>query len=413
MTPFRLAYLSLTRRKIPTLIAFTAIALAVAASGLLLRLDELSDSRFRTMAAGGDALVGAKAGSVEILLGALNGEGAYPDFLPAKLYETLRTESSLHFEEGSNVSTRLARAMIPILFFGKIHGFRVAGTEESFLTRPLPQDSLSFADGRWPQGAKEVVLGAAVARELGAKSGDRVHVDPWFFADEPVGAGEDYVVSGVLAAKGTSFDRIAYARIADAQAALATRPLAARSVWGANVVQYLLVYMNPGATQPFRDLINKRSVGQFVVVGEAKAQLREIMGATEALGFWLTVFVLALGFLSVLGVLATRFEAMAVQVAILRALGKSRAFVCSAIGWESLLLGGSAVVVGAGLDAMSFPFVRQLFERNLPSADIVRIPLTASSPVWAIAIIAALASGLVPLLRIYQKDVHSILKDGG
>src|SRR4051812_11418281 len=98
MTPLRLARLSLTRHLFATAITVAAIGLSVACGGILLRLYLLSESRFEALGRAGDAIVGAKAGGIEILLGSANGEGAYPDYLPYKLFETLRAQQNVQFE---------------------------------------------------------------------------------------------------------------------------------------------------------------------------------------------------------------------------------------------------------------------------------------------------------------------------
>jgi putative ABC transport system permease protein len=104
MTPLRLARLSLSRHRFATAITVISIGMSVACGGILLRLHQLSESRFSAMGRGGDAIVGAKAGGIEILLGSLNGEGNFPDFLPYKLFESLRAEQAI--THGDGVVTR-------------------------------------------------------------------------------------------------------------------------------------------------------------------------------------------------------------------------------------------------------------------------------------------------------------------
>src|ERR1700722_18505955 len=100
MTPLRLALLSLARRRVPTIITVVAIAMSVACAGILFRLYHLSASRFDSLGRGWEAVVGAKAGGIEILLSSLNAEGPYPDYLPYVLYESLRANRTVQFEDG-------------------------------------------------------------------------------------------------------------------------------------------------------------------------------------------------------------------------------------------------------------------------------------------------------------------------
>ena len=179
MKPLRLAWLNLVRRKGATAIALVAIALSVACGGVLLRLYLLSSSRFDTLARGGDAIVGAKAGGIEILLNALNLEGPYPDFLPYVLYESLKSKKAVHFEDNAQVDTEFTDQVIPILFFAKYKEFRVIATNEDFLKRVRPEDSPLLLKGRWASGAGEVVLGSRIARVEGLKVGDALTLQPW------------------------------------------------------------------------------------------------------------------------------------------------------------------------------------------------------------------------------------------
>ena len=110
--------------------------MSVACGGILLRLYQLSESRFSSLGRGGDAVVGAKAGGIEILLGSLNGEGAFPGFLPYKLFESLRAQQKVQFEDGQTSQPNYIRAIIPFVYFAHYNGARVVGTDEVFFKRP-------------------------------------------------------------------------------------------------------------------------------------------------------------------------------------------------------------------------------------------------------------------------------------
>src|SRR6478609_3378488 len=133
MSSFRLAWLSLVRRRVATLITIVAIAISVACAGILLRLYHLSASRFDSIGHGWEAVVGAKAGGIEILLNSLNGEGPYPDFLPYVLFESLRAAQTVHFEDGAAADPKYLRTISPFVYFAKLKEFRVAGTDETFV----------------------------------------------------------------------------------------------------------------------------------------------------------------------------------------------------------------------------------------------------------------------------------------
>ena len=93
MNILRLAWLNLARHRAATALAVLALGLTVACAGMLLRTARLAESRFATLAHAGDALIAAKGGATDALLGALNTEGPYPRFIPLRLFATLVNET--------------------------------------------------------------------------------------------------------------------------------------------------------------------------------------------------------------------------------------------------------------------------------------------------------------------------------
>ena len=141
MSPFRLAFHHLWRRKISTLIALIGIFVAIATAGILLRVMLLSQSRFASLARTGDAIVGAKSSDLSLLLGALNLEGEYPDFVPAVLYQSLAAHESVHFEDGANSQGSAIETIIPFVIFAKVQNFRVIATDKIFVEARYPHSA--------------------------------------------------------------------------------------------------------------------------------------------------------------------------------------------------------------------------------------------------------------------------------
>lgn len=410
MSPLRLAYLSLTRRKTTSLMALIAIAVSVACSGILLRLYLVSESRFASLASGGDVIIGAKSGSLDILLGAYNGEGDYPGFLPISLFESLRAQQNINFSGGVQVRANFVKHIIPFLYFGRVEGFRALGTDESFFKRPAG-DGPRFAGGSIFTNDDEVVIGAEVARDRGVKAGDTLSVETWLPAASPSGLAKSYRVSGVLETTSSVWDRTIFASVASAQARLGEDALGARSIWGNKVLNYFVVYLEPGGYDGLSSLIDQRSVGQVVSIAKAKEKLEALTGTGKRLGVFMTVLILALGGLSVASMLITRFEAMSTQLAVLRAIGFKRQAIGRWLLWEGLLLGLTAVLIGGLLDAIGFPLMRLVLGDALPSPALVPSFIGQSAPVWICALAATVASVFIPLYRVYHQDVHFSLRN--
>lgn len=410
MTSFKLALLNLSRRKVPTLIAILAISISVACAGVLLRLNILADSRFSSFGKGGDAIIGAKSGGLDILLGALNSEGSYPGFLPMKLFESLRAEANVQFEDGTQMKPSI-RSIIPFLYFAKYEDYRVVATDASFLNRPVSDDNLSLADGRWVQGSEEIVVGAAVARSQNLKVGDQIFAKAWLGERIFVSKSISFKVVGILNATHSAWDRTLFSNLETAHSLLAQVNLGPASVWGPQVLNYFLVYLNPQGFDQLASLVNNRTVGQAVLVSEESKKLEDLVGTGQDLGLFITILVLALGGLAVTSMIVTRFEAMSLQLAVLRAIGYKKIEISRWLLWEGFLMGASACLIGMILDGLAFPLVRELLKNSLPSLEVVSSSLWFSYPVWITALLATTLSVLIPLVRLYHQDVHYTLRD--
>jgi putative ABC transport system permease protein len=414
MSPLQLAWLNLLRRKLSTFIALTAIAVSVACGGVLLRLYILSESRFSSLAKAGDAIIGAKAGGVDILLGALNLEGDYPHYLPKVLFQSLRNKQSVHFEDGASASPEAIQSVIPFLYFAKYKSARVIATDESFLQRPRAEDSLILTQGSWCQNANEVVVGARLAEKDGLHLGDTIQVTPWTLKAWPDGQELPRLpmkIVGILPLLRTAWDHAVFASLTTGQNVLnAVGINEQNSIWSSNVLNYFLLYTLPSGRAALESLINQRTVGQVVWIDDEVRHLKELTSQGETLGLTLMLMVLFLGGLAVAGMMVTRFEAMGTQMAVVRAIGYRKREVAAWLFWEGLILGTGAVVCGAILDLVAFPLLRWSLGSAIPMTEWIEVPIWQSYPVWLVALLATTMAVALPLIRISRQDTHLLLK---
>ena len=218
MTPFRMATISLIRHPFATVISVIAFGISVACAGVLLRLYQVSDSRFTAMGNGGDAIVGAKAGGIEILLNSLNGEGNFPDFIPYKLYKSLRSYESVGHTDGTVTQPFYLEDIIPFVYFARYGDYRIAGTESNFYERKNKEDSLKIAHGAWSIRPGEAVIGSLVAAKSGLKVGSTLNATAWFDDDPDPGSEVPLSVAGILEPTGSQWDRTIFSSVEQAHA---------------------------------------------------------------------------------------------------------------------------------------------------------------------------------------------------
>jgi putative ABC transport system permease protein len=409
MSPAKIAYLHLVRRKFSSLIVLAGIVLAVATSGILLRLYSLSNQRFTTLIHSGDAIVGAKSGALDLLLGMLNFEGDYPEYIPSNLYTTLKNQESIHFEDKATVAPNFIRAVFPFALVGKVSDFRVYTTSTDFFNfkeKDLPE----IVSGGAPTAASQVAVGAEVAARLKVQVGDTLPARVWVGGEPFNENSQTLKVVGIFKETHKAWDRIALANWDTAEKIFNENVMLFRTPWGTNVMNFMLIYLHDGGFAHLDSLINRRTVAQMVSVGGAYAKLEELTGTGKELGLLVAAIILLLGFSSVASMMVGRFESMNVQLAVLRALGYSKNDLVKVLLYETLYLALTACLVGAFLDATIFPWLRSLLGANLPGEDIISMSIWTSWPVWVAVITGNLLSVLYPIWRISKQNIHTSLR---
>lgn len=416
MTPFRLAWTHLWRKRLSTGIAVIGIAVSVATSGVLLRVFLLSKARFSSLARTGDAIVGAKGNDLGILLGCLNQEGDYPDFVPGALYQSLAARQALHFEDGAAVEESPIANVIPFAVFAKVQNFRVVGTT-SALVEAAQTGLPRLAEGKFPTALNEVLVGSRVAEELHLHTGDGVSGHVWIDRNSTWHEAVSFRVSGLLRETGTAWDQSLYSNLESAQKVFEIHQQDLRSIWKTNLLHYYLIYLRPDPTgHPgagmswLKSLINQRTVAQTVAVDEEVRRLEELTGTQQELGVFISLVIVFLGALSAATMMLTRFDSMGQQIAVLRALGYAKSELNVFLLWEAVLIAGFSCGLGALLDMAFFPWVRELLGRSLPPSDLVPMALWNSYPIWLMALLGSLLSILIPLWRLQKQNIHTSLR---
>jgi len=405
MKPIRLAYLNLTRHRLTTFIAIAALAIAVGSSGVLLRIYSLSNSRFTTLAKGGDGIVGAKAGHIEILLGSLNLEGDYPEFIPANLFDSLRGPE---YSSKATEDDGMLHTVIPILVFGKFKNYRVMGTDESFLHRARSEDNPIILTGKWYQNNGEVVIGSHVAQEESLKVGDKIKISPWVGNTNTPAPDREFVISGIIEPTNSAWDNGLYSTVEVGREIFREGKI--KTIWDDKILSYFLVYMGPKAYGKFDSLINQRTVSQAVFTEQAKVLLESLTGTGRILGAMISALIIFLAGLCVSALMITRFDAMGTEIAVLRALGYTKKEITSWLLYEGLMMSLPACLLGALIDLASFPILKSILSSGIPMNPLVTISIFQSSIVWIAAVVATVLALLIPLARVYRQDVHITLR---
>ncbi|HBT55776.1 MAG TPA: peptide ABC transporter permease, partial [Pseudomonas sp.] len=193
----RLAIQSLANRRFSALLTVIAIALSVTLLLAVERIRTEARSSFASTVSGTDLIVGARSGSVQLLL--------YSVFRIGNATNNIRWDSFQQISQQPQV-----KWAIPLSLGDSHRGFRVLGTSQAYFDHyQFGRDrSLSFSQGQPFADLYDAVLGADVARELGYQLGTEMVLAHGAGAVSFVNhADKPFKVVGILAKTGTPVDR--------------------------------------------------------------------------------------------------------------------------------------------------------------------------------------------------------------
>jgi len=416
-----LAIKSFRNRKLSVGLAIASITLSVA---LLLSVEILrseAKSSFASTVSGTDLIVGARGGSVNLLLYSVFRIGNPTNNIEWHSYEEISALPGVKWS-------------IPLSMGDSHAGFRVVGTDGNYFEhyRYARDRRLGLQQGAWFGDEDEIVLGAEVAASLGYRLSDKVIVahgagDESFIkhADEP------FRVVGILAATGTPVDRTLYVSLAGFdhmhEAWQADEdghdhdPLAVTASAEGHTdeaqhtedehhdEEYSISAFLLGLESRAAAIGLQRRINQFeyeplsaILPGVTLLELWEIVGLVEHTLRAISIFVVIVGLSSLLIILMTSINERRREMAILRALGARPGHVFALILGEAIAI----TLSGIGLGILLVCGIFMLGQGWIASRFGLFIELNLLTPnlVYGLLLITLIGCliGLIPGIRMYR-----------
>lgn len=412
MILLNLTWKSLWNRRISLMLTLLSIAISVA---LLLGVEYLrkeAKNSFLNTISGTDLVVGARSGSVQLLL--------YSVFRIGNATNNISWDSYQHV-----ANNRLVKWTIPLSLGDSHRGFRVLGTNQDYFKYYQYGDrqALQFARGKPFAGVYEAVLGAEVAKQLNYQLGDKVIIAH--------GGGETsftlhddkpFTVTGILSPTGTPIDRTVHVSLAGIEAIhvdfKSGAPVpgfkidaekAARMDLQPEVITAFLVGLKTrvAAFKLQREINEYRREALLATVpGIALAELWQSIGQFETILRVITVFVVIAGLLGMLTTLLSTLNERRREMAILRAVGAYpsqifllfvfEAFIITVLG---SLLGAVLVFVGV---LMAQPWVASEYGLQLSTWLPQATDLSMLGLVIGLGVVFSLLPGWIAYRRSLQ-----------
>jgi len=399
-----MAFLHLKRKKLQSTVMVLSLAIALTGSGLLLRLYQMSQTRFSSMATNVQSVVGPKCGGIEILLGALNLEDRCLSALPINLFETLKTGADIHFEDGAVISSsQLIRNVVPFLNVGKFDSTQVIATDDSFLKLlQLPKSTLFEG---MPKGS-DLIVGAKAAELHHLHVGQSLAIQL-----RNNGSSAQLIVKAILPPQDSSWDFGAFVGM-ETGWELLRRSGYDHPIWHHKILSFFLIQMDTKGFSQIQSLINDRSVAQMIWVDSERSELAQLSGVAGNLGLMIVIVILCLAGFSIFGMMSIRSDGLRISTATLEAIGFPQSYMFWWMTWESLMIGLLASILAMALEYASF----ELLKSQLDSTWL--IPAHQNSNLtWVLVILGqgilfSLLGSVSSMLQLIRVSIHQELKSG-
>ncbi len=409
----RLALASLGNRRFTALLTVFAIALSVCLLLAVERVRSEARASFANTISGTDLIVGARSGSINLLL--------YSVFRIGNATNNIRWDSFERFAEHRQV-----KWAIPISLGDSHRGYRVMGTSTAYFEhyRYARSQPLQLHVGRtFTDDPFEVVLGAEVAQALGYGLGEQIvlahgvaRISLLKHDDKP------FTVVGILARTGTPVDRTLHISLAgmealhiDWQNGMPARGAAQVSAEQARamdlqpkqITAFLLGLNSKIATFSLQREINEYRGEPLLAIlpGVALQELWSLMGTAEKALFVVSLFVVLTGLIGMLTAILTSLNERRREMAILRSVGARPWHIAGLLVVEAFALALAGVLLGLLLLYLGIAGAQGYVQAHYG----LYLPLSAPNGYeWRLLgaiLAAALLMGCVPAWRAYCQSL--------
>ncbi len=416
MMVLRLAYESLRSRKFTTGLTVFSIALSVLLLVSVDRIRQGTQTGFEGTLSQTDLVVGARGGSLPLLLYAVFHIGTANNEISWDTYQ--------HFAHHPAVLWT-----IPLSMGDSHRGFRVVATDDNFYEhyRYRGDRNLQLREGVRAQEIFDAVLGSAVAAQLHYHLGQKIvlsHGLEGSFLDHTA---DPYTVVGILARTATPVDRAIYITLWGDEAmhlgwengAPPLEPTPESQIHKADlhirtISAFLLRTKSRIGTLFLQREINtyKPEPMTAIIPAVTLQDLWSVLSAADIALSLVSGAVLVVGLLVMLTTLYTALNERRREIAVLRSLGLHAHQIFMLFILESALISGMGVILGV---ASAYAV---LYAIRIPVENHYGIPLAMAGislrvAYYMVAVVAASALlGFIPAIRAYRNALVDGLSAG-
>jgi putative ABC transport system permease protein len=406
---FRLAIASLIARALTVSMTVLAIALSVA---LFLGVEKIrtgAKASFADTISGTDLIVGARSGSVQLLLYSVFRIGNATNNVTWESYQDIAARPDVEW-------------IVPISLGDSHRQFRVMGTTAAFFEHYKYRQgrSLVVSDGAVLNDLFDTVIGAGVAETLGYSVGDPIVVAHGLASftehkDQP------FRVSGILEKTGTPVDRTVIVSMEAIEAIhvdwqngaqIRGQSTPADAIRDMELTPKAVTAALIGVESPLRTFSLQRAINEYsqepllaILPGVALQELWSIVGIAETALLTVSAMVVVTALIGMMATIFSSLNERRREMAIFRAMGARPFTILSMLVLEAMMMAAVGALLG-----LAFLYIGLIVAQPiLDSAFGLWLPIDVPTirEAWVIAgvICAGAIVSLVPALRAYKMSV--------
>ena len=382
--------------------ALSLVVFSIALSTFLLlgmeRVRKDMRAHFSSAVSGTDLIVGARAGSVQLLLYSVFRIGAASNNIRAPSAEAIARLPQVAWT-------------VPLSLGDSHRGFAVVATTADYFRhfRYGEGAALAFAGGKAFAQPFEAVLGADVAESLRYRLGERIVLAHGDGALEENDHDEmPFTVVGVLARTGTPVDRSVHIDL-DSMDALHREPGPGSFSSGVGKPERTLTALLVGLKSRAAVFSVQRWVADYraeplqaLLPGVALDELWSLVGIAERSLVAMGALVFVVGLAGMVAVILAGLDERRRELAILRAVGAAPRHIMALLSLEAALITLGGVLLGVVATYASTLLLSGWAQSHYGIALRVQPPEAGEWTILAAMVAAGLLAGLLPGVRAYR-----------
>jgi putative ABC transport system permease protein len=397
----RLAWRSLLSRKGAVAMTFLAITVSIFVLLGIEHIRQQAKSSFNNTVSGIDLIVGARTGEINLLLYSVFRLGNATNNISWSSYQDISTNPKVAWT-------------IPISLGDSHKGYRVMGTTTDYFKhfRYGQKKTLNFTQGKPFSEVFDVVLGAAVARELNYQLGTQL-VLAHGVASTSFTQHDDkpFRIVGILQPTGTPVDQTLHVSLRGIEAVHAKR--GQRDFTPTTITAFMVGLKSKMATfHVQRDINNYQPEPLSAILpGVALSQLWQITAIMENTLILVSILVLLASLLGLSAMLLTSIRERRREIAIMRTLGAPPSFLFLLIQTEALLITLASSAFALLLLFLSLLSLRSFLTENFSLSISTNIFDNNILYLLLIILVSAMITSMVPAISAYSNALQKRLNN--